>query len=116
MAFMEMELFVQNKQEAPRCLQSSKQNAGSGMGAVGGMAITAHPLPRLEPAPGREQVGQWLEQVEWDLTSPPGGLSTIRAAGLHPSGSLWTSLGLAAHGHSLEGGWLMPDQWVLHLT
>lgn len=70
MAFMETELFVQNKQEAPRCLQSSKQNAGLGMGAVGGMAITAHPLPRLEPAPGREQVGQWLEQVEWDLTSP----------------------------------------------
>lgn len=34
-AFMELELFVQNKQEAPR-RQSSKQNADAGRGAVGG--------------------------------------------------------------------------------
>lgn len=47
---METELCVQNKQEAPR-RQSSNQNAGAGRGAVGGGA-------------------QWLEQVEWDLTSP----------------------------------------------
>lgn len=37
---------------------------------LGEVPITAHPLPRLEPAPGGKQVGQWLEQVEWDLTSP----------------------------------------------
>ena len=68
-SFIETELCVQNKQEAPR-RQSSNQNAGAGREQLGGLPITAHPLPRLEPAPGGEQVGQWLEQVEWDLTSP----------------------------------------------
>lgn len=36
-SFIETELCVQNKQEAPR-RQSSNQNAGAGKGAVGGVA------------------------------------------------------------------------------
>lgn len=68
-SFIKTELCVQNKQEAPR-RQSSNQNAGAGKGAVGGVAHHCPPPSQTGASTRWRAGGQWLEQVEWDLTSP----------------------------------------------
>lgn len=56
MAFVEMELFVQNKQEAPR-RRSSKQNADAGRGAVVGEVSYHCPPPSQTGASTRLRAG-----------------------------------------------------------